>query len=101
MRLFEEIYENAMDQATRSDDTNKIDILFATSSKTCVLITSISFCTNLLVSPITQIPIIPDINITSVNIKENNFNVILLFFIFLTNLPIFILYFISLYYVKF
>ncbi|MBR2022282.1 MAG: hypothetical protein IJ997_01175, partial [Mycoplasmataceae bacterium] len=28
MRLFEEIYENAMDQATRSDDTNKIDILF-------------------------------------------------------------------------
>lgn len=29
MRLFEEIYENAMDQATRSDDTNKIDILFA------------------------------------------------------------------------
>lgn len=29
LRLFEEIYENAMDQATRSNDTNKIDITFA------------------------------------------------------------------------
>lgn len=28
MRLFEEIYENAMDQATRSNDTDKIDITF-------------------------------------------------------------------------